>query len=372
MKEEKDAPGLKVAIVCDWLTGPGGAERVVLEIHNLYPDAPIFTSQYDAKKATWFNGLDVRTGWLQKLPSGLKKFLPIFRALYFSRLDLSEYDLIISSSGAEAKFVKRRLTATHIAYIHAPTHYYWSRYDEYLKNPGFGKLDWLARLALKILVGPMRRWDYKAAQRPDKLLANSTHIQNEIKRYYKRDSEVVFPPVNIARFKPLAKNTERSGFVCVSRLTPYKRIDLAVQACSELDLPLTVLGGGPDLKRLQKMAGETVSFIPAPTDTDIDQALGTAEGFIFPGLDDFGIAPVEALAAGVPVLAYKAGGALDYVQDGTNGTFFDKQTVASLKRKLKSFDYKDYSPSDIKSSSEIFSEENFHKNIARSVKSALK
>lgn len=352
----------KVAIVCDWLTGPGGAERVVLELHKLYPEAPIFTSQYDAKKATWFNGLDVRTGWLQKLPSGLKKFLPIFRAFYFSRLDLSDFDLIISSSGAEAKFVKRRLTATHISYIHAPTHYYWSRYDEYLRNPGFGKLDWLARLALKILVGPMRKWDYKAAQRPDKLIANSTHIQAEIKKYYRRDSAVVFPPVNIARFKSLAKNAEREGFVCVSRLAPYKRIDLAVQVCTELNLPLTVLGGGPELKRLQKLAGDTISFIPAPTDSDINQALGSAEAFIFPGLDDFGIAPVEALAAGVPLIAYRGGGALDYVKDGKNGVLFDKQTVANLKKAVKDFKVS-YSPAKISESAEHFSEKEFQRQI---------
>lgn len=363
----------KVAIVCDWLTGPGGAERVVLELHKLYPDAPIFTSQYDASKATWFNGLDVRTGWLQKLPSGLKKFLPVFRALYFSRLDLSEFDLIISSSGAEAKFVKRRLTATHISYIHAPTHYYWSRYDEYLTNPGFGKLDWLARIALKVLVGPMRRWDYKAAQRPDKLIANSTHIKNEIRKYYKRDSEVIFPPVDISRFKPLAKNnSSRDGFVCVSRLTPYKRVDLAVQACSELGLPLTVLGGGPDLNRLQKMAGETITFNPAPSDQDINQALSTARGFIFPGLDDFGIAPVEALASGVPVIAYKAGGALDYVLDGKNGVFFGTQSVTSLKSALKSFQSTKYTSSDISASAERFSQNNYQQNIKSFIKATIK
>jgi len=360
MEEEKSTP--KVALVCDWLTGPGGAERVVIELHKLYPEAPIFTSQYDAKKATWFNGLDVRTGWMQKLPTGLKKFLPIFRALYFSRLDLSGFDLIISSSGAEAKFVKRRLTTTHIAYIHAPTHYYWSRYDEYLRNPGFGKLDWLARLALKVLVGPMRKWDYKAAQRPDKLVANSTHIQSEIKKYYRRDSTVVFPPVNIARFKSLAKNTERSGFVSVSRLAPYKRIDLAVQVCTDLNVPLTVLGEGPELKRLQKIAGDTISFMPSPNDSDINQALGTAEGFIFPGLDDFGIAPVEALSAGVPLIAYRGGGALDYVKQGQNGVFFDKQTVASLKKVVKDFKVS-YSPTKISESAKRFSEKEFQRQI---------
>lgn len=367
-----DLSKLKVAIVCDWLTGPGGAERVVLELHNLFPDAPIYTSQYDPKRAIWFNGLDIRTGWLQKLPSGLKKFLPVFRALYFSRLDLSEFDLIISSSGAEAKYVKRRLSSTHIAYIHAPTHYYWSRYDEYLKNPGFGRFDWLARWALKILVGPMRKWDYRAAQRADKIIANSTHTQGAIKQYYHRDSEVVFPPVNLDRFKSLTTNHKRSGLVCVSRLTPYKRIDLAVLACNDLKVPLAVLGGGPELKRLKAMAENNIAFIENPTDSDVNQALFTAKGFIFPGLDDFGIAPVEALSAGVPVIAFRGGGALDYIDDQKNGVFFGTQSVASLKQAINQFFKKSYSPTAVKKSAKKFSEASFQRGVVDVIKNTLK
>lgn len=145
----------KVAIVCDWLTGIGGAERVVHELHLLYPDAPIYTSQYDPSAFDWFEGVDVRAGWLQRLPKSFKKFLPLLRAYYFGRLDLSEYDLVLSSSGAEAKGVKTGPNTVHICYCHAPTHYYWSRHEEYLKKPGFPRgLNWLARLGLKLLVGP--------------------------------------------------------------------------------------------------------------------------------------------------------------------------------------------------------------------------
>src|SRR5882762_3283746 len=168
---------MKVAIVCDWLTGIGGAERVVLELHKLYPDAPIYTSQYDPSGISWFDDADVRTSGLQKLPTRLKKFLPLLRAWTFSRLDLSEYDLVISSSGAEAKGVRTGPNTVHICYCHTPTHYYWIRYEEYLRHPGFGAFDWLARIGLKLLVGPMRRWDYKIAQRPTVMIANSTHIQ---------------------------------------------------------------------------------------------------------------------------------------------------------------------------------------------------
>lgn len=351
----------KVALVCDWLIG-GGAERVVAELHKMYPEAPIYTSYCTDK---WRSDLDnkVITGYLQKRPfSKLRKFLPVLRGLWFSRLDLSGYDLVISASGAEAKYIKAKAKTVHVSYIHAPTHYYWNRYDEYLKNPGFGAYNWLARVGLRLLVGPMRRWDYKAAQRPDYLIANSTHTKEQIKKYYNRDSQVIFPPVNIVRFKGLAKNDKRSGFVCVGRLAPYKRIDLAVKACTKLDQPLTILGGGPELQNLQNIAGLNVRFNPMPTDEDINQALGSSAGFIFPGLDDFGIAPVEALAAGTPVIAYKSGGALDYIQDGKNGRFFNKQNSEELIKTLKNFHVS--LPSDeISKTVQKFSQEKFKTNI---------
>ncbi|HUC96036.1 MAG TPA: glycosyltransferase family 4 protein, partial [Candidatus Saccharimonadia bacterium] len=163
----KDLSKLKVAIVCDWLTGIGGAERVVLELHKMFPKAPIYTSQYDPKTIDWFRDADVRTLWLQHLPKSLKKFLPPLRAIAFRQLNLSNYDLVISSSGAEAKAVKTGPKTIHICYCHSPTHYYWIKYDEYLKNPGFGKLDFLARIGLKILVNPLKKLDYKATQGPD-------------------------------------------------------------------------------------------------------------------------------------------------------------------------------------------------------------
>jgi hypothetical protein len=200
-----DTPKLRVAIVCDWLTGIGGAERVVLELHKLYPDAPIFTSQYDPSRIDWFEDADVRTTWLQRLPTSLKKFLPLLRAWTFSRLDLSDYDLVLSSSGAEAKGVKTGPNTIHICYCHSPTHYYWIRHDEYLDNPGFPfGFNWLARLGLKLLIDPLKRWDRHAAKQPDFLIANSTHTQTMIKRYYKREATVIFPPVDTSQFSATA------------------------------------------------------------------------------------------------------------------------------------------------------------------------
>src|ERR1700760_4064725 len=190
----------KVAIVCDWLI-LGGAERVVQEIHRMYPEAPVYASY---ATDVWRARLDdkVVTGWLQHWPfPQLRKFVPFLRIWWFGHLDLSEYDLVISSSGAEAKGIKTGPNTLHVNYCHTPTHYYWSRYNEYMEHPGFGRLDPLARWGLKLLVSPLRKWDLKAAQRPDIMVANSTHTQAEIKKYYGRDSVVVHPPVDIARFK---------------------------------------------------------------------------------------------------------------------------------------------------------------------------
>jgi glycosyltransferase involved in cell wall biosynthesis len=365
----------KVAIVCDWLTGTGGAERVVLELHTMFPKAPIYTSQYDKNPKIWFGDewfgdADVRTTWLQQLPKGLKKFLPILRAWTFSRLDLSDYDLIISASGAEAKFVKAPAGAKHIAYIHAPTHYYWSRYDDYLAKPGFGKLDWLARIGLKILVGPMRRWDRKAAQRPDYVIANSNYIKDQIKKYYGRDSTVIHPPVEVERFAGAAEEPRR-GFVTAGRQTPYKRIDLAVAACTQLNLPLVVLGAGPEHRRLKKMAGKSVTFLRGKSDEELAHYFQTSLAFIFPGLDDFGIVAVEALAAGTPVIAYQAGGALDFVQPGVTGEFFSEQTVESLNAVLEKFLPDSYSASRIRKSAEDFSPQIFAQNISKFIKGVM-
>jgi glycosyltransferase involved in cell wall biosynthesis len=354
---------VKVAIVCDWLVGIGGAERVVLELHKMYPSAPIYTSQYDPSKIDWFDDADVRTTWLQKLPTSLKKFLPLFRALAFRRLDLSDYDLVISSSGAEAKGVKTGPKTMHISYIHSPTHYYWIRKDEYMKQPGFPRgLNWLAKLGLRLLIDPLKRWDYYAAKKPDYIIANSTHTQAMIKRYYRRDSTVVFPPVETGRFKITGTPPLRHGFVIAGRQTPYKRFDLAVQACNELKVPLIVIGDGPDHKRLEKLADRNVTFLTSVSDFDIVSHFQTALGFIFPGMEDFGIVAVEAMAAGTPVVAYAKGGALDYVLPKT-GVLFEKQTVKSLVKALEAALEKNWNHDAIMEHAAKYSVDNFTKNM---------
>lgn len=368
---------LKIAIVCDWLTGTGGAERVVLELHKMFPEAPIYTSQYDKNNKIWYDGewfqnADVRTTWLQRLPKGLRKFMPLLRAWSFSRLNLSEYDVVISSSGAEAKAVRTGSNTLHICYCHSPTQYYWSRYEEYMKNPGFGRLDPLARLGLRMLAGPLRRWDKHAAKNPDVMVANSTHTQTMIKKYYGRDSEVVFPPVDTARFKPLGDSEPRHGFVTAGRQTPYKRIDLAVAACTELKVPLVVIGNGPEHRKLEKMAGRSVTFLTSVTDEDIVRHFQTALGFIFPtNVEDFGVTAVEAMAAGTPVIAYGKGGPLDYVIPGKTGLLFEKQTVESLIKTLETFNANKFDGLTIAQEAGKFSVVSFRKNFERLLTKSL-
>ncbi len=354
----------QVAIVCDWLTGKGGAERVVKELSNLYPDAPIYTSQYDPKKIDWFADSDVRTGWLQKISPRLKKFLPVLRAFYFSQLNLRDYDLVISSSGAEAKYIKAK---QHVCYMHAPTHYYWARYDQYMKYPGFPKgLNWLARLGLKLLAGPLRKLDWKKAQNIDLIITNSGYTKSQIKKYYGLDSEVVHPPVDLDRFsKDALGEKHRKGFVVIGRQTPYKKIDLAVQACTNLKLSLNVIGDGPDNQKLKSMAGPTINFHENTSDKDIVDMLSHAQGFIFPGIDDFGIVSIEAMSAGTPVIAFKDGGALDYVVPNKTGEFFDQQSVKSLSNTLENFKPDNYDHQSITKFAEQFSSLVFRDKIKK-------
>lgn len=364
-----DQKKLRVAIVHDWLYG-GGAERVIAELHALYPDAPIYTSYCSDE---WRERLDnkVVTGFLQHWPfNKLRKYVGVLRIWWFTHLDFSDYDLVISSSGnGEAKGIRVPEGVTHVCYCHTPTHYYWRHYDLYMHEPGFGAFNWLARLGLKLLVGPLRRWDLKASKRPDYFIANSTHIQADIKKYYNRDSTVVFPPVDIERFK--GKTLPRKGFVIASRQVPQKKFALAIEACNQLKLPLTVIGRGPEHENLVKMAGPTITFPENVTDEQMSEYFRSAEAFLWPCFDDFGVVAVEAIAAGTPVIAYKAGGALDYVIDGQTGLFFEEQTVESLVAALKDFPSHTFDHAAIAQTAQKFSPEAFDTHMKQFISTTM-
>ena len=366
----------KIAIVHDWLTNKAGAENVVLALHKAFPGAPVYTSVYTPEKMPDFKNIDVRTTYLQKMPRPLRslhKFFPYLRVRAFRSLDLSAYDVIISSSSAEAKQVRKsRPDQLHICYCHTPIRYYWSHYREYKKDPGFGKFNWLVRLAMPLMVPSLKKADYRAAQDVDMFLANSTEVQMRIQRYYKQPSTVLHPPVDVQRFTP--QKTRGEYFVALGRQVPYKRIDLAVQACSELGVPLKVFGSGSEHERLVAMAGLNVEFFSNRTgdasDVAVARALESAKGFIFPAEEDFGIVPVEAMASGAPVIAYGKGGVLDSVTNGETGILFEKQTVESLKAALQKFETEKFLVTVLRNRAKRFDESLFVMKIQNIVERA--
>lgn len=363
---------MKVALVTDWMIG-GGAERVVEGFHKLYPEAPIYTSYISDSQRAYFKDADIRVLWTGKLPfaAKLRKFIGILRERAFEAINFSGYDVVISINGAEAKGIITPKNVLHISYINSPTHYYWVRYDEYLKSPGFGILDPLARIGLRALISGRRKWDYKAAQRPDVVIGNSTEIQTRIKKFYHRDSIVIHPPVQTDRFA-LNATGNRKGFVTAGRQTPYKRTDLAVAACTELDLPLKVIGNGPDHAKLLKIAGETIEFLTDVNDKEIVVHFQNSEAFIFTSLDDFGIVPVEAMATGTPVIAFGAGGVKDTIVDGKTGLYFNPQTKAALVAALKKFSSQTFDPKVVHDQAEKFSLSNFQDSIRNFVDTEYK
>lgn len=337
---------MRLALVHDWLNQVGGAEDVLTELVALFPGAPLYTSIYWREKmpAAW-REWPIRTLWLDGLPGIYRHhqpFLPLY-PLAFGGLDLSDCDVVLSNKSGFCHGVRTGSKTLHICYCLAPTRYVW-QYDAYVQREQFGRV---LQMAVSPMIKLLRRWDYAAAQRVDHFIAISMDIQARIKRYYGRDSVIIYPPVDAAERFGLSERVE-DYFLVVSRLIPYKRIDLAVEACTQLGLPLIVGGSGRDRARLEALAGPTVEFVGYVPDADLPGLMARCRAFIFPGLEDFGITPVQAQAAGRPVIAYRGGGALDTVVPGVTGEFFDELTVESLVDTLKRFDASDYSPGAIR------------------------
>ena len=381
---------MKVALVCDWLTTVGGAESVLLALHEMYPSAPIYTSQYDEKGIDWFKNADVRTGYLQKFPVCLRKILGPLRQSYFSHLDLSDYDLVISVTGAEAKSVntkgKNRTKShkteqaehrcVHLCYCHVPTQYYWGKYDEYLENPGFGILNPLARLGLKLFVGPLRKKDLRASKNPDQFITISKYAADEIRKYYKREATIIYPPADLKKFstglstsreiKDEKSQADRTiNYITTSRQVNWKRLDICVKACLKTGANLTVIGSGPEHNNLLKIANgaPNIKFLDAMPQDELKKYLEKSDAYLFPSCEPFGLAPIEAMACGVPVIAYKKGGALDYIKPKINGLFFDKQTPNSLVEAMAKFKPKDFDKNVVKNTTHEFDKTIFKQKI---------
>jgi glycosyltransferase involved in cell wall biosynthesis len=390
---------MRVALVHDFLNQYGGAERVLEAIHEIYPDSTVYTSLYDPIKLPLrMRNWDVRPFRLPALGVPLAKLYTFFYPILFENLDLSGYDLVISSSASFAKGIIARPGTLHISYIHTPPRFLY----HYPTETNRRRL-WFLKPILAPSDNILRVWDFNAAQRPNFLLANSKETAHRIKKFYGREATVIYPPVSLETgdrrqeagggisrltthdcFQPeegnkgLEPKAKGSYFLIVSRLAAYKRIDLAIEACIRLGLPLKIVGTGREEKRLKRLAflkpkgRKLIEFLGFVGDREVAQLYQNCRAFIFPGMEDFGITPIEAMSFGKPVIALGQGGALETVRPGRTGKFFDQETPESLMNALQSFDPKDYKAKDCVAQAKKFSKERFQKEFKEFVESKLK
>lgn len=347
---------MKVALVHDHLNQIGGAERVVRAMHGLWPEAELYTLVHDQKKISgFFNGLRINASFIQKLPgalSHLRWYLSLMPAAIES-FDLSPYDVIVSSASAFGKGVITPPNSLHVCYCHTPTRYLWSDTNTYVNDVGGG---WLIKKILPLILQRLRMWDQLAAMRVDFFVANSQFVAERIKRYYNREATVIYPPVDVSGYP----QPPREGyFIMVARLRPYKKVDIAIRAFNRLNMPLYIVGDGEDDARLKALAGPSIKFFGDVGEEQKKRLLAGAAGFIHPQEEDFGIAAVEAMAAGTPVIAYEAGGARESIIPDQTGIFFEEQTWQSLADAVIRFRRQSWDYGRIRDHAQQFSEERF-------------
>lgn len=355
---------MKTAVIHDWLMSQGGGERVLEEILDLYP-SPVFTLLQSKKQSLSGNILKakIKHSFIQYLPMAetqYRNYLP-FYPLAIEQFDLKEYDLIISSSHAVAKGVKTHSNQLHVCYCHTPMRYAWDLEDQYLSSIGSMKA-MVARQLLKHL----RKWDLNTVSRVDAFIANSHYVAERIKRLYGREAIVIHPPVSTHLF--FVKEQKEDFYLTVSRLVPYKRIDLMVEAFNLMpSKKLKIVGSGPDYEKLKEKAEGNIEFLGFQSDETVRELLASAKGFIFAAEEDFGIAPLEAQASGTPVIAYGKGGSLETICQGTTGLFFPEQTALSLMQALEEFEKISWNGKLIRSHSEKFGVDRFKKEFKQFV-----
>ena len=359
---------MKLALVHDFLTQEGGAERVLKAVHEIWPEAPIFVLFYDRDKVPYFKQTDVRESFLAKIPfakrhyRGLLPFMPLATEGY----DLREFDVVLSSSSAFAKGVLTRPGTMHMSYCHTPTRYLWTDTEQYISDLDCNPL---LKAILPSIIHRMRLWDKMSVDRVDYFVANSDTVRHRIKKYYRRDSDIIHPPVDTHLFS----SAEAVGdyFVTGGRLVPYKRMDLVVQVFNRLRWPLKIFGVGPALSALRSMAKSNIEFLGRITDESKADLLSRAKAFIHPQVEDFGITPVESMAAGRPVIAFPVGGITETVISGQTGVFFTEQTWESLLDTVLHFDANQWSSEKIRTHAQKFSTDEFKKKIRRHLESTL-
>lgn len=352
---------MKIALVHDWLITLAGAEKVLEKIYELYP-SPIYTLVKNEKnlKGSIFENAKIITSFIQKLPKAktkYKNYLPLF-PLAIEQFDLSEYDVIISSSHAVAKGVLTNSNQLHISYVHTPIRYVWDLYHDYLKESSLNK--GLKGLIAKFILHYIRIWDASTANRVDYYIANSKYIARRIKKIYRKDAVVIYPPVDVEKFEVWVK--KENFYLTASRMVPYKKINLIVKAFSQIpDKKLVVIGDGPDFKKVKSKASKNVELLGYQPFEVLKDYMQRAKAFVFAAEEDFGIIPVEAQACGTPVIAYGKGGVLETIIENKTGIFFKEQTVESLIQAIKDFERKEniFDPYEIRKNAERFRKERF-------------
>lgn len=361
---------MKVAIIHDWIVTMGGAEKVVLKLHEIFPEAVIYTSVYDKKKmGQYFEGMDIRTSFLQKLPFAIKKYrylLPLM-PIAFEQFDLSEYDLVISSSSCCAKGVNVNANTCHICYCHTPMRYAWDMYNRY--NTG----NKLRKMIIASSMHKLRQWDFIASNRVDVFVANSNYVANRIKKHYRREAKVIYPPID-NQFYELPEKLETKGYyLLISRLVEYKRVDIIIEAFNELKYPLLIIGDGPEKERLKRMAKQNIQFVESKEEREIRKAYCGCKAFVFMAEEDFGMVMAEAQACARPVIAYSKGGASEIIEDGKTGILIKNQTKEELKEAVYKLEQSEiqFEEEKIRQNAIKFKEDRFQKQILNLIKEEL-
>lgn len=359
---------MKIALVHEFLTQFGGAERVLQSLLEIWPEATVHVLVHNPDKINHvFDRYNVKTSFVNQLPFAKKdhKWYLALMPFAIESFDLHEYDIVFSDSSSFAKGVKSK-GKYHICYCHTPTRFLWTEQEDYLQSqpyPFFVK--WIARPVLSW----MKKWDYKAAQRPDFFIANSANVRNRIKKYYNRDSEVIPPPVDTEFFHPVSE--KKDYYFTASRLEPYKKIELVIEAFNELGWPLVVAGSGTKAEKLKALAKPNIKFIGRVSDEDLRKHYSEAKAFVFPAEEDAGIMVLEAQACGTPVIAYGAGGSLETVIEGQTGTFFDRQTKDSLKNTLLHYDTSMYRSEEVRGNALKYDKKEFQRKIKEFVNTKI-
>jgi len=353
---------MKIALVHDFLSQAGGAERVLKAFHEIWPEAPIFVLFHDKEKIKDFKEADVRESFIAKLPYGKTKYqwyLP-WMPLATERHNLHDFDLVLSSTSAFAKGVLTRPQTLHISYCHTPTRYLWTDTHEYLEDLKYNRL---VKSFLPPLIHRLRLWDKMSVDRVDHFIANSYNVKNRIQKYYRRDSEVIYPPVDVYKFKIADKVGDY--FLAGGRLVPYKRFDLLVKVFNRLGYNLKIFGIGPELNKLKKIARPNIEFLGGVSDKEKAELMSRAKAFLHPQVEDLGITPLESMASGRPVIAYPVGGATETVIHGETGVYFKNQTWEALLDTVLNFNYENWDSAKIRNFAEHFSIATFKDKIKK-------